>query len=219
MNLQYLLYNKYMIKINIIPLGQNCLPRTLLTRWKIKPRKILGELTFPFDLAVFETREITNLIKTDFEEFFYNLNYRDDEGFWVKEPDLIKFVHDKNFKNKDKEKLINKYLERIENFRRIIKEPNLILFIQLLGDCSDCDNLYIELKKIRGDKPFILAIIDTQNIVNTHNSEIKILKLHFPSEEYKQHWWEKKYYNSKEGIEFEKQIADFCVKLIENSRE
>lgn len=201
-------------KIEIVPLGQNCMPRTILTRWKVKPSKIFGELTFPFDLAVFETREITNSIKNDFKEFFYNLNYRNDKQIWVKEPDCIEFVHDKIFKKKDKEKLIEKYIGRINNFRNIIKNPNPILFVQILGDCSDIENLNECLKEIRKEKPFRFIVIDTQNITDSCCG-IDILKLPFPSEEYKNNWWKKEYYSTKEGMLFEKQIADFCLKVIE----
>ncbi len=200
-------------KTEIVPLGQNCMPRTILTRWGVKSSKIFGELTYPFDLAVFETREITNSIKDDFKEFFYNLNYREDRQIWVKEPDCIEFVHDKIFKKKDKDKLIEKYLNRINNFRNIIENPNPILFVQILGDCSDIESLFENLKEKRQGKPFRFIVIDTQNITEPVYG-IDILKIPFPSEEYKNNWWKKKYYSTKEGIIFEKQIVDFCLKII-----
>lgn len=211
-------YYKYMKKqhnnrINIIALGQNCMPRSVLTRWGIKKKKIFGELTYPFDIAVFETREITNLIKTDFKEFFYNLNYRSDRKIWVKEPDCIEFVHETNFGANDKEKLINKYIKRFDNFKQAMADDNPILFVQILGDCSDIENLYDELKKQRGDKPFKLAIIDTQDITQPILG-INILKIKFPSDEYKQNWWKKEYYKSSEGIEFERKIVNFISNVI-----
>lgn len=202
-------------EINIIPLGQNCMPRTILTRWGLKSRKIFGEVTYPFDFAVFETREITYSIKTDFEEFLYNLNFRNDRQIWVKEPDCIEFVHETKFKSNDKEKLINKYLERIENFRQAMKSETPVIFVQVLGDCSDIENLYIELKRIRGNYPFQFAVIDTQNIT-TPVKGIEILKLPFPSDEYRQNWWKKEYYDSPLGRDFEKKIADFCGEIIKN---
>lgn len=201
-------------KTKIIPLGQNCMPRTILTRWGVKPKKILGEKTYPFDLAVFETREITKSLKNDFEEFFYNLNYRKDKQIWVKEPDCIEFVHDKQFKENDKEKLIKKYLERIENFKQAIISENPILFVQILGDCSDIGNLYNELKRIRGNKPFRFVVVDTLNIIEKEVFGIDILKLSYPNSEYKENWWRKEFYSSDEGIAFEKQIAEFCLKIL-----
>ena len=38
-------------KYEIVSLGVNCLPRTILTRHGIKPRKADGELSCPFDLV------------------------------------------------------------------------------------------------------------------------------------------------------------------------
>ena len=202
------------VKTEIIPLGQNCIPRTILTKWKIKPQKIMGEKTYPFDLAVFGMPEITKCLRTDFNEFFDNLEFNGE--YWLKAPNCIYFSHDKRFKIKDQNKLINLYEKRIDNFREaIIKEEN-ILFVQVLGEDEDIINQYKELKRLRGDKPFKMAIVDTQNILNELNLDnVYVLKQPFPSEEYKNNWWKKKFYNSKVGKQFEKQIADFCLQVLE----
>lgn len=199
----------------IIPLGQNCIPRAILTRYGLKKRRIFGECSFPFDLAVFETREITNLIKLDFKTFFDDLDYDTDRKIWRKLPDCIEFVHETRFNEKDREKLIEKYSKRIDNFRTALKSDKPIIFVQILGDCSDIENLYYELKKLRGNKPFNFIVIDTQNITKPVDG-VDILKLPFPSDEYKLNWWKKEYYNSSDGKVFEKKIADF---VSENSRQ
>ena len=195
-------------KIQIISLGQNCIPRTILTRHGIKPRKIWGELTYPFDLAIFGTIEITKCLKTDFNEFFFDLNYQNDKKYWVKEPNCIQFVHDSN----NKKELIKNYTKRIENFKKEMKNPLPILFVQLLEEDEDVKNLYNELLRLREDRPFKLLIIDTQDIVTFEKAEI--LKLSFPSEEYRNNWWKKEFYNSKEGKIFEKTICDFCKRFM-----
>lgn len=195
-------------KIQIISLGQNCIPRTILTRHGIKPRKIWGELTYPFDLAIFGTIEITKCLKTDFNEFFFDLNYKNDKKYWVKEPNCIQFVHD----SKDKKELIKNYTKRIENFKKEMKNPLPILFVQLLEEDEDVKNLYNELLRLREDRPFKLLIIDTQDIVTFEKAEI--LKLPFPSVEYRNNWWKKEFYNSKEGKIFEKNICDFCKRFM-----
>ena len=205
--------NQYRKDVKIIPMGQNCMPRTILTRWGLKKTKIFGEITYPFDIAVFETREITHSLKTDFEEFLYNLNYRPNRKIWVKEPDCIEFVHETNFGEKDKEKLVNKYLERIENFKTAVKSAEPILFVQILGDCSDIENLYAELKKIRTNNSFRYAVIDTQDITKPVEG-IDILKLSFPYDEYKQNWWKKQYYSSEAGMKFEEKIVEFIKEII-----
>ncbi len=203
-----------MKKINIIPLGENCIPRTILARWKIKPKKLFGERTYPFDLAVFGMLEVTKTLRTDFKEMFDNLEYKD--GYWFKAPNCIYYYREKQFNQNDKQKLIDLYKKRIENFHKTISDETPILFVQIIGDCEDIDNQYIELQKLRGNKPFKFAIIDTQNIAGdkSYNSDIYILKQSFPDSFYKNHWWEKKCYKSKAGIAFEKTISDFCYSII-----
>lgn len=49
-------------KYEIISLGQNCLPRTILTRWNIKPSKAQGELSCPFNLVKHELPRISYYI-------------------------------------------------------------------------------------------------------------------------------------------------------------
>lgn len=202
-------------KTQIIPLGQNCIPRTILTRWKVKPKKIIGEKTYPFDLAVFGMPEITKCLKTDFSEFFSNLEYS--QNGWKKAPNCIFFTHDTRYKEKDKEKFIECYIKRINNFRETIKTSENILFVQLLGEDEDVENQYNELKRLRGTLPFKFVIVDTQNIVkNINTNNVFVLKCPFPSEEYKQNWWKKEYYNSPIGKEFEKQIVDFCLQVLKS---
>ena len=89
----------------------------------------MGELTFPFDLAVFGMPEITKCLKTDFKEFFNNLEYNG--KYWFKSPNCIYFMHDKRYKQNDKEKLISLYKKEL-----IILEKQLMnLKISYLCKC------------------------------------------------------------------------------------
>ena len=211
----YKIMNIFKKRVQIIQLGQNCIPRTILTRWKIKPSKLQGELTYPFDLAVFGIPEITKTLKTDFKEFFWNLSLHEEgnKSYWIKEPDCILFSHDKNLKTK--EALIETYTRRIENFRKALLNPMPAIFVQILSVDEEINQQYKELLKLRHDRPFIFAVIDTQDVVkNICDDNIKILKLPYPNENYKNNWWKKEYYNSKAGKAFEKQIADFVREII-----
>lgn len=201
-------------KVNIIPLGQNCMPRTILTRWKVKPRKLFGELTYPFDLAVFGIPEITKTLKTDFKEFFDNLEYNG--KYWIKAPNCIYFSHDKDIKEEDKFKLLERYTKRIENFNKIILDSTPVIFVQILGDYEEIMPQYNELKRIRNSKPFKFIVIDTQNIIEKEFEfeEITVSKIPYPKSNYKENWWKKEYYQSQEGKAFEKQIADLCKAAI-----
>jgi len=193
----------------LISLGQNCIPRTILTRHKLKPKKLFGELTYPFDLAIFGTIEITKCLKTNFNEFFEDLNYSKTLNCWEKLPNCIQFVHD----TKNKNELISKYKKRIENFQKEMQNPNIIFFVQFLEKDEDVENLYNELARLRENRPFKLIIIDTQNIVNSDKAHI--LKLPFPSIEYKNNWWKKEYYNSEDGKKFEKTICEYIKNIID----
>lgn len=210
------------IKYKVVSLGYNCFPRTVLTRWGVKPSKSQGELSMPFDLATYETFEITKNIENNFANFFENLEFYESKFFfwrksyWQKSHDCIRFVHEKNLTKNDKGKLIEIYQNRIRNFNECLEYETPILFIQFLGDCSDINNLYEILVKKRAGKPFIFAVVDPEDIVKDYNPEIKLLKLPYPSEQYKEHWWSKELYKSKIGSDFEHKIVDFCIDNIKD---
>lgn len=198
----------------IIPLGYNCLPRTVLTRHGLKHKKWLGELTYPFDLAYFFIPEITKYLQNDFADFFENWEFKQDEtqSFWIKPPFQIKFFHDKTI---SKEKLIKKYKKRIKNFYKQMQEATPILFVQTLIHEQNIEEVFKELKRLRGEKPFKYIVIDTLDVVkNNQNPEIDVLKLPYPSKDYEENWWQKKYYLSEEGKKYEKDFCNFCQKGI-----
>ena len=200
-------------KVNIIPLGQNCMPRTILTRYKVKPAKIFGEPSYPFDMAVFGMKEVTKSLRTDFAEFFNDLQYNG--KYWIKAPNCIEFSHDKRFGQNDKDKLIDCYLNRIENFQRDIKSATPVLFVQMPGDSEDIMEQYAQLLRLRGGREFEFAVIDTYDIVKNINLDnVHILKLPFPTADYEANWWRKEYYNSVKGKIFEQRICEFCNNLI-----
>lgn len=208
------------INYKIVSLGHNCFPRTVLTRWGLKPDKSQGELSLPFDLATFETFEITKNIKDNFKNFFENIEFKpsksifDRKQYWIKAPDCIEFVHEKNLTKNDKTKLIDTYKKRIENFNTYMKDPTPILFVQLLGDCQDIENLYNLLEGIRGRNPFEFVVIDPYNLTSTEKDHLHILKIPYPNSKYQSFWWSKAFYTSKEGNAFEKAIVDFCIEKI-----
>ena len=204
-------------KVEIVSLGQNCIPRVVLTRNGLKPGKLQGELTLPFDLAVFGVLEVTKSIKSDFSEFFNDLVFKEENGqkCWVKEPECIRFIHGKKLNTTDKEELIATYQKRFFNFRKVMISPMPILFVQILSSDEDISNLYSQILKLRMDKPFRIAIIDTQDVVKDCKiQDVSVLKLPFPNDDYKNNWWKKEYYKSKEGKNFENQICSFCSDLI-----
>ncbi|MBO6087349.1 hypothetical protein J6P92_03265 [bacterium] len=159
---------------HIISLGNNCLPRVLTTAIKLKPRKIYGEKTCPFDLCVNnDINRITELINNDFSDFFVNLKY--DNGNWHNENFV--FIHDKNL---TLEQFKNRYKNRINNFLYLLKSDKKLYFIysnydENLSNKNDINNLYYAIKTKRENKPFQLILLISKNIEGLDESIIQIV--------------------------------------------
>jgi hypothetical protein len=52
--------------VKFISMGEDCFPRTILTRWGLKPFAALGEASHPFDLAVHPLACIPDLLTSGF---------------------------------------------------------------------------------------------------------------------------------------------------------
>ena len=63
-------------KYEIVSLGTNCLPRTVLTRGNIKPSKSDGELSCPFDLVSHPLETIVHCLETNFNDYFDDLFFQ-----------------------------------------------------------------------------------------------------------------------------------------------
>lgn len=210
----------------IVSLGVNCLPRTVLTRKNIKPRKAQGELSCPFDLVVHSAERITYYIENDFADYFDDLSFRvrkkcfldfRQKGIWEK-TDGTKFFHDKDCKVNDREKIVKRISARIDNFRKILENERPIIFVQSVKDGEDIENLYNVLKNKRKDKIFKLVILDFNNIVQKEYDNIYVFKIPYPSniKNYEVLWNRHKNYNSKEGRAFEDAIKNAVEQVIED---
>ncbi len=101
---------------HIVSLGCDCLPRVLTTAVKLKPRKIYGEKTLPFDLKYsFDLARTAELIQNNFTDFFEDVKL-------TKEL----FPHDYKL---TKEQFIIRYRKRISNFLEVIASEKMIFFI------------------------------------------------------------------------------------------
>lgn len=201
----------------IISLGTSCYPKTILTRWKLKKTKAHGELTLPFDFAwIHEAVFVTEFVQNDFKDFFGDLQYIQEVKCWDNFR-KINFSHETNFGPNDRDLLIEKYSKRIDNFLKYINDKKPILFVQFLKDKSvgeDADNLYRVLKSIRGDKPFELIIVDSNDIVNSSIPEVNLLKIKNPFDDC--NLYDSSFYKSKQGKKFENNIIKYCESIIKN---
>lgn len=215
-------------KYEIVSLGQNCLSRTILTRWNIKPSKAEGELSCPFDLVKHELSRINYYIENDFEGYFDDLffilrkrNFLDfrGKGLWRKNDGTI-FFHDKDCRINDRDKLIRRISARIDNFREIIKSDTPILFVLNICDfhknCNadmEIKNLYNTLKKVRENKYFKLAVFDFGG-VTTDCDDYAILRIPAPIENFEKNWYKSSFVNSSLGNFFEKIICEFIKDIL-----
>ena len=201
---------------SIVSLGVNCFAKTFLIKHKFKKKKDAGELTLPFDYTFYtNAKYITEFIQNDFQEYFEEIYYVKESGYWGKARKIF-FSHEKDFGENDKDKLIKMYSERIKNFYSVLSQAKPVLFFQILTNKEngeDLINLYSVLKE-KAKNSFHLAVVDCDDVISCNlPEEISVLKLKKPSPDYD--FYSQKCYKSKEGKEFEKQISDFAQKVIE----
>ena len=114
----------------IVSLGNNCFPRRILTESGIKPSKEEGECYLPFDLAVNPIESVIQLLNNNFNDYFDDL-YFDENIYLLKNSKYnIVYNHDKDCGYDDKQKLVTRYKNRINNFRNLIaKDTNFLYFV------------------------------------------------------------------------------------------
>lgn len=156
-NLKDLYYFKN-LDYEIVPLGCFCLPRIITTMAKLKPARVYGEKSYPFDLAFYrDINSIIKLLETDFDGFFDEI-----EGNYKNEKLHIDFIHDWRLSKKE---FIKRYTYRIKNFRKVLKSNKTIYFMlsYVKENISEKDilKLYDILSRLRNDKPFKLIITNT----------------------------------------------------------
>lgn len=190
----------------IVSLGNNCLPRVLTTVLKLKPRKIYGEKTCPFDLSFhLDIEKIAEIIHNDFENFFDDLVF---DKVWQNRYLKSTYPHDNKL---NKEQFIKRYKKRINNFKYILKSDKMIYFIYSNFDNNICKRdvllLYDAILKHR-DKPFKLIILTScKQFLNFENSNIILLEEDFSI---KHSNWVKSFVNDYGNINNE--YTRFCQK-------
>lgn len=219
-------------KFEIISLGSNCLPRTVLTRGGIKPSKAEKELSCPFDLVRHTLNRIIHYLATDFEDYFDDIyfdikkrNFLDfrKKGLWKKKDGTV-FFHDRDCKYDNLEKLTERISHRIDNFRELISSKRPVLFVLNIQEDEDKVEELYNLLKLKMDKtPFVLAILDIGKIIKytITNPNIYILKLPKPIPNYHNGyngWNSKKWRNSELAKYVELLICDFIQDILENNQ-
>ena len=163
------------LKYNILSIGQNCFPRVLCSFAKLKPTKIYGELSCPFDLAYYYNIDtIINLIDNNFEDFFKDFIFDKKENTYVNYSLFINFAHDGIL---SKQKFIERYKKRIENFNYYMNnEKPLVIMFYASSQITEQQvlRLYDVIKRKRNGKPFRIVIAHSSDI-NFENKPQELL--------------------------------------------
>ena len=215
---------------NIVSLGFNCFPRTILTNWGLKRTKSMGELSYPFDLAIHYTEDLTKLLNNNFRVFFNNLSFYhtheswmkpESTGFWKNKKYIFRYVHDEDCGETEKDKLITRLENRVKNWNAMIKSKKTSYFV-LYIDANEmkltkktatniAKNLIKTIFNLRKELPTKIIIISTIKIdINID----KVFVLYSPLP-WKGYIWAKDKITYK-GTIFEQKIANFCYNILGN---
>lgn len=162
---EYFYCKKYYSKLNykIISLGQNCLPRIITSRARLKPYKLYGELTCPFDLNFYlKIDDIIAILDNKFKDYFDELVYNETEKTYMNERSTIVYFHDGHL---TKEQFKKTYIRRINNFFHYMSLDKHLFFILATLPSEKISieqilRLKNSIQKLRGEKSFSLIVIN-----------------------------------------------------------
>lgn len=199
----------------IISLGFNCFPRRILTNWGLKPSKQEGELTLPFDLCVTPTKSICEILNNNFADYFKNLEFNKTDSIWYNSKYEIYYYHD--FDCDEKSKLINRFANRIDNFKKVINDDRFTYFIHCVSEettTKEINDLYITLSNLCIIENFKLIILNVFNKQLSLPNYIEVINIQHPYKNFHAQWWPRTFRKSDEGIEFETKVIENIKSII-----
>ncbi|MDD2828447.1 MAG: DUF1796 family putative cysteine peptidase [Sulfuricurvum sp.] len=209
--------NIFFTNINIISLGENCIGRVIPTRWGIIKTKEFGRLSMPFDLAVHFGESLCRILDDEFEEYSKceNLFYEKDWRCWKNLKYRVTYNHDTDLGVDDIDKLSKRYRDRVENFINVLKNGKKTFFIYSMfkSDFSDFNLLIKMLHKYNNNFHIIILNHRALEITNS-NPMITVIDCPFPSNDYI--WHDATHYATQAGFEFENNIIDNMINIIQN---
>lgn len=155
-------------KYKIIPLGMHCFPRVISTLNKLKPRRIKGEKSCPFDLAFSDIDNVIKLIDTNFDNFYSGLAINA-EGHWENSTLKMIFNHDDNL---SEEQFKTRYQARIKNLYDYFADENNHKFVLVASLkpilYEQIENLRRVLEKYISKNDFDIIIINQSEKANDY---------------------------------------------------
>ena len=205
----------------IISLGWNCQPRTYLTKNELIPNKKHGRKSMVFDLTIHHTKGLIEVLKSNFTDYFENIEYGFYEPFglnyWQNKKYDFVYNHDGAFKENDFEKLKERYQPRIDNFKEVLGSDKFLFFVHNLDETSGIEEikkLHEVLKDLRGEKPFKLLIWSTFKDLENNVENVSIYSNHHPYKDFSD--WFKPELQTKKSKIWVKDLCNFVEEEIEN---
>lgn len=160
----------------IISLGTFCLPRVIATFNGLKPRRLQGEKSCPFDLAFFnDIDKISELIDTNFKEFYDDLVYECPKDWnhatWVNYTYKAYLNHEDTLTRRE---VVERYNKRICNFYEYLNDNTKHKFFLIASLCeiskSQITNLKNILSKYMNKDEFDIIYINLSNKILEFNN-------------------------------------------------
>ncbi len=216
-------------KYKFVSLGEDCFPRTVLTRWGLKPSAECGEKSHPFDLAVHTITGIAGVLEARFE------GYLDSANLFVSESeDVIRNRHHDVCYNhespeiyaaNDYAELRARYNRRIGNFYSDIDEAERVVFLIHAQNPNatpnyadeDLNRIAAAVRKTWPRKNYhIISVVtwpaDAEISVTANKRNFIRFDINYPLPGYI--WHDQQWYATPEGVEFEKIVIDRIVKQL-----
>lgn len=211
----------------IISLGTSCLPRTLPTQWGLKPRKNQGELGYPFDLSVNTLPAIVKYVSNNFSGYFDDLYYDNTLKVWKNRTDGTIYNHDLDCSAEERNKFIERFNRRIDNFRQILEQdtkPAIFIShynIDTFNTTESLDKvyqmyaaLYQKISDKRQNRGFKMLIVDLSGKLKSNRLPPEIILCSYPYLPASYIWYQNDYRQTKIGLQFELSLAQTLFKLI-----
>jgi len=200
-----------------ISLGENCFNRVVLTRHHLKPRKSEGEKSLPFDLCVCPLKTVASCLQNNFKDYFSDLKWDKNSNLWQNKKLHISYNHDIDCSKNDKDKLITRYKNRIENFKQLLKNNNKKVFIISLIKPDEDDYKYINqidsylIAHCHSEHKLIVVNISKNEKLDSRLLHKNIIYKHIPHPypNYWGEWFKGEYFNSEQGRIFESEYINF----------
>lgn len=214
-----------------ISLGECCFTRTVLTRYGMKAHKEQGELSCPFDLCICGFNSTVRVVKSKFSDYFNNLEWNQTNKLWINSKYGIYYNHDQDCSQYDKDKFIDRYKKRIENFEVMLSSGKRLFILSSVDEKISTNDVldfgkYLNQKNKNNILLFVniskneqASILDFKQKMQAYGKQgINIFYAHIPQpyEDFYEQWYKYEYFNSDKGKAFEQKFIEKVKEVAED---